>query len=100
MQRKLKFLLYPGETIKNVIITNMAGKIIQILNNKATKGNGTLYRWDGKNTSGYHVSSGVYVYTRNLTPYYPPPISLREEGGEIEDRMSGSGIRIKYYFYI
>lgn len=61
MQRKLNFLLYPNETIKKVVITNMAGKRIQVLHNKALKGNDAVYRWDGKNTGGFHVSSGLYV---------------------------------------
>ena len=61
LQKRLNFLLFADEKVQKVVVTNMAGKRIKVLHNNASNVNDALYRWDGKNSIGAYVSSGLYV---------------------------------------
>lgn len=61
MQRKINFKLEPNEKVKSVFITNMAGRVISVLLNRATNVNSMHYSWDGRNMGGNSISSGLYI---------------------------------------
>ncbi len=50
--------IYPGSTVK---IMQLSGEVVRSLNSNVISQNDTAVQWDGRNSSGEYVGSGVYL---------------------------------------
>lgn len=61
LQRNIQFRREPDEQVNKIFVTNMAGRVLQVIHNDITKSNSTTYQWNGQISNGGALSSGVYV---------------------------------------